>query len=110
MYEEWSQSVQQKYSGIIYRSSSRYDATVFSYCKPPCKQGLTALHMVCREWHYECLKYLLDHCNVDINVAAERNGETPLHMAVKKATPSRPTTQCLQVLKILLERGADCNK
>ena len=65
--------------------------------------------MVCREWHLECLRYLLDHCNVDVDSASTAKGETPLHLAVRKTTAGNEQ-KCVQVVKVLLERGADSNK
>ena len=82
-----------------------------SYLLSSCSQGFSGLHMVCKEWHCDCLKFLLDHCHVevDLRTSSEAGGETPLHLAVpRRATPTTEQ-RCVQVMKTLLDHGANPN-
>lgn len=68
--------------------------------------------MVCKEWHCECLRYLLEHCHTDVGLTTSpaAGGETSLHLAVpRRATPTTEQ-RCVQVMRTLLDHGADPNR
>lgn len=67
--------------------------------------------MVCKEWHCDCLRFLLDHCHVEVGLptSPEAGGETPLHLAVPRRAAHSTEQRCIQVIKTLLDHGADPN-
>ena len=60
------------------------------------KSGSTALHWAARCGHEECVGALLDAPGIEINVQ-NKIGDTPLHSAAWKGSPS--------VVSLLLEKG-----
>ena len=64
-------------------------------------QGLNGLHLAAKCGQMDCIKYLLDHCGVDVNCAAVSTGSTALHYSIAHAN----VTRSLQCVKLLLSRG-----
>lgn len=68
--------------------------------------GKTALHLASFEGHTHIVERLLDlGANID---AVDNNGKTALHLAMSRSRP-RSTNSQINVVKLLLERGANVN-
>lgn len=75
--------------------------------------GLTPLHQAVMRGHIEVAKLLLDH-GADVNAVDFFRGRTPLlwvgrmtQGAPRKKAPHMPVETSVQLIKLLLERGAD---
>lgn len=65
-------------------------------------QGQNALHLAAMHGRFDCVKYMLDHCGIDVNEQSSEARSTALHYCVSESSGA----SCIQCLKILLERGA----
>ena len=65
-----------------------------------CDDGLSALHIACRESSFSCVEYLLENKEVDVNLKSE-GGFTPLHFACFNGD--------ILIVKLLIDKGADKN-
>lgn len=52
---------------------------------------------------FDCVKYLLDHCGIDVNEPSSDARSTALHYCVSESSGN----SSIQCLKVLLERGAN---
>ncbi len=63
--------------------------------------------MAAKYSHAHVLAYLLDKFpDTDVDVASIDHGETPLHSCLHLTT----STRIVECLKLLLNKGANCNK
>lgn len=70
--------------------------------------GSTALHVAATYGNYEILDILLDQEGVEIDNPERREGDTPLHSAVRYANTSGSTSgEGKRVVEILLDAGCD---
>ena len=69
-------------------------------------QGVNGLHLAAKNGRLDCMRYLLDNCDISVNESTAPTGNTPLHYSITK----RNGRWNLQCMKLLLERGADKNK
>ncbi len=69
-------------------------------------QGLTGLHLAAKHGKLDCMRYLLDHCDISVDLLVPHTGNTPLHCSILGKTGGR-TVQCM---KLLLDRGASRNQ
>ncbi|KAF2858290.1 ankyrin [Piedraia hortae CBS 480.64] len=65
--------------------------------------GESALHMAAKHGSYDVLDVLLDQEGVEIDHPEPRNGETPLHFAVRYTVEGGPQA----VVDLLLDAGCD---
>lgn len=66
-------------------------------------QGLPCLHLTAKSGHLDCMRYLLDNFEVDVNHVTELNGNSALHYCITAQFNSKRYL----CLKLLVERGAN---
>lgn len=69
--------------------------------------GNTALHIACKYGSLECVDYLLDQPNIDLDTPNRIDGDTPLHLAVRHANDDLATA--IEIVEFLIDAGADAN-
>ena len=66
-------------------------------------QGMNGLHLAAKYGQVGCIKYILDHCRIDVDCIALSTGSNPLHYSIAHTN----ATRSLQCTKLLLSHGGN---
>eukprot|EP00118_Oscarella_pearsei_P007481 m.36912 g.36912 ORF g.36912 m.36912 type:complete len:88 (+) comp32306_c0_seq4:200-463(+) len=70
-------------------------------------QGYSALHHAVRRSYIECIQILLRDDRTNVNAKTKDTGSTPLHLCLSSRLRKKDR---LQMVRILLEKGADVDR
>ena len=93
----------EKWTSIVH--GSVFWCTLFCYSRGHffISQGLNGLHLSAKNGHFDCLKYLVNNSDLDIDTLSEQSKASPLHYSVQV----KNGTKMYQCMKLLLDKGAD---
>ena len=69
-------------------------------------QGSNGFHLAVKNGKLDCIKYLLDNCDINVNDTVLSTGDTAVHCLLSENNEVKN----LKSLKLLLDQGADHNR